>query len=90
MEHVTKQPLVIEAGAGKLTSLGGLGVHFKIGGEQTGGLLAIVEHPIEPRRLVPPHIHRHQDEYSHVLEGPVRPRIRAQRRRGRPAVRGAP
>lgn len=75
MEHVTQQPLVIQAGAGKLISLGGLGVHFKIGGEQTGGLLAIVEHPIEPGRLVPPHVHRNEDEYSYVLEGHIGARI---------------
>ena len=75
MEHVTQQPLVIQAGAGKLISLGGLGVHFKIGGEQTGGLLAIVEHPIEPGRLVPPHVHRNEDELSYIVAGRIGVRI---------------
>ena len=75
MGQSNKQSLLVEPGAGELISLGGLGVQFKIGGEQTGGLLAIVEHPIEPGRLVPPHVHRNEDEYSYVLEGRVGVRI---------------
>jgi len=75
MEQNIKQPLLVEPGAGELISLGGLGVQFKISGEQAGGLLAIVEHPIEPGRLVPPHVHRNEDEYSYVLEGHVGVRI---------------
>jgi uncharacterized cupin superfamily protein len=27
-----------------------------------------MEHPIEPGRLVLPHVHLHEDEYSYVLE----------------------
>jgi quercetin dioxygenase-like cupin family protein len=75
MDQRIKQPLLVEPGAGELISLGGLGVQFKIGGGQTGGLLAIVEHPIEPGRLVPPHVHRNEDEYSYVLEGHIGVRI---------------
>ena len=75
MNRLSNQPLVVEPGSGKLISLGGLGVQFKLGGEQTGGLLAIVEHPIEPGRLVPPHVHRNEDEYSYVLEGRIGARI---------------
>ncbi len=56
-------------GAGKLVNLGGIGVHFKLYGEETGGLLAIVEHPLEPGTLVPPHMHAREDEFSYVLEG---------------------
>lgn len=75
MNHVPNFPLVVEPGAGELISLGGLGVHFKIGGRETGGLLAIVEHPIDAGRLVPPHIHHNEDEYSYVLEGRIGARI---------------
>ncbi len=75
MESLSKQPFLVEPGAGELISLGGLGVQFKIGGKQTGGLLAIVEHPIEPGRLVPPHVHHDEDEYSYVLEGHIGARI---------------
>lgn len=55
--------------------LGGIGVDFKIRGEETGGQLAIVEHPLEPRRLVPPHMHEPEDEYSYVLEGRIGARV---------------
>lgn len=61
--------------AGDFVDLGGLGVHFKVRGEQTGGRFAIVEHPIQPGVLVDPHIHRHEDELSYVLEGTVWARV---------------
>jgi quercetin dioxygenase-like cupin family protein len=34
-----------------------------------------VEHPIEPGRLVLPRVHRHEDEYSCVLEGTIGARV---------------
>lgn len=40
-------------------------------GEFIGAVLAIVEHPIEPGRLVPSHVHRNEDEYLYVLEGQI-------------------
>lgn len=40
-------------------------------GTDTGGAFAVVEHPIEPGRLVMPHVHLHEDEYSYVLEGTI-------------------
>ena len=61
--------------AGDFVDLGGLGVHFKARGEQTGGRFAIVEHPIEAGVLVDPHIHQHEDELSYVLEGTVWARV---------------
>jgi quercetin dioxygenase-like cupin family protein len=67
--------LVIGPEDGESVWLGGLGVDFKIGGTRTGGGISVVEHPIEPRRLVPPHLHRHEDELSYVLEGVVGVRI---------------
>lgn len=49
---------------------GGLGVEWKIDGELTDGRFAVVHHPIAPRSLAAPlHRHRHEDEYSYVLEG---------------------
>jgi quercetin dioxygenase-like cupin family protein len=47
----------------------GVGVVFKVDGEDTGGALAIVEHPFDVGALVPPHIHTLEDEFSIVLEG---------------------
>ena len=58
---------------GEATSvdLGGLGVIFRLSAQATGGAFSIVEHPIAPGTLVPPHTHSHEDEYSYVLEGEV-------------------
>lgn len=54
---------------GTTVDLGGLGVVFKVAGDQTRGTVSIVEHPMEPGRLVPPHVHQAEDEVSYVLEG---------------------
>ena len=61
--------------AGTLVWLGGLGVNFKLYGDDTKGAFSIVEHPIEPGVLVPPHMHTHEDEFSYVLEGEVGARV---------------
>jgi quercetin dioxygenase-like cupin family protein len=55
--------------------MGGLGVIYKVLGDDTGGALAVVEHPIEPGRLVRPHTHTNEDEISYVVEGEVGIRI---------------
>ena len=63
---------VVQPGAGRSGGLApGVGVVFKIDGEDSGGALSIVEHPFEVGALVPPHIHRLEDEYSIVLEGEI-------------------
>jgi quercetin dioxygenase-like cupin family protein len=65
----------VAPGGGTLVDLGGLGVHFKLRGELTGGSFAIVEHPIEPGILVDPHVHRNEDEMSFVLDGRIWARV---------------
>jgi mannose-6-phosphate isomerase-like protein (cupin superfamily) len=51
---------------------GPLGAVLLLGAERTGGQLSVVEHPLAPRALGSPvHTHRHEDEYSVVLEGVV-------------------
>ncbi len=65
----------VAPGGGTFVDLDGLGVHFKVRGEQTGGGFAIVEHPMEPRIIVEPHIHRDEDELSFVLEGTIWARV---------------
>ena len=62
-------------GEGPAVSLGGIGVVFKIAGNETGAAFSIVEHPVQPGALVPPHVHRREDEYSFVIEGEVGARI---------------
>ena len=54
---------------------GGIGVKFKISGEEIGHAFSIVEHPVAPRTLVPPHVHHDTDEYSYVVEGQFGARI---------------
>ncbi|MDX6209400.1 MAG: hypothetical protein QOE24_1791 [Frankiales bacterium] len=52
-------------------SIGAIGVGFRLGGDDTGGQLAIVEHPFPVGALVPPHIHSYEDEFSIVTAGKI-------------------
>ena len=67
--------LVVRPGEGRSVDLGGMGVIFKVSGAETGGAFAMVEHPVEPGRLILPHVHLHEDEYSYVLEGTIGARV---------------
>ena len=63
---------VLSPDEGETVWLRKLGIRFMIGGEQTQANFALVEHPIGPRALAAPmHTHRHEDEYTYVLEGEV-------------------
>ncbi|HEX7345251.1 MAG TPA: cupin domain-containing protein [Candidatus Limnocylindrales bacterium] len=63
---------VVQPGEGRAGGLApGVGVVFKIDGEDTGGTLSIVEHPFAVGALVPPHVHTLEDEFSIVLEGEI-------------------
>jgi mannose-6-phosphate isomerase-like protein (cupin superfamily) len=69
---------VISPGEGKSVWLGrpgGIGVDFKLDEAQTGGLFSLIEHPVGPGTIVPPHIHTREDEFSFVLEGEIGARI---------------
>ena len=61
--------------AGTAVSLGGIGVVFKVPGELTGGAFSVVEHPVQPGALAPPHVHADEDELSYVLEGTLGVRV---------------
>ena len=64
--------IVLSPDEGETVWLRKLGIRFMIGGEETGGTFALVEHPIEPRALAAPmHTHRYEDEYTYVLEGEI-------------------
>src|SRR5271165_6921139 len=67
--------IVVQPVEGRSVWLGGMGVVFKVAGADTGGAFAVVEHPIEPGRLVLPHVHLREDEYSYVLEGTIGARV---------------
>lgn len=51
--------------------IGSIGVGFRLGGDETGDQLAIVEHPFPVGALVPPHIHSREDEFSIVTAGKI-------------------
>ena len=63
-------PRILGSTEGSRVELAAMGVRFMVGGEESLGGFALVEHPIPPRHLAAP-IHRHsrEDEYSYVLEG---------------------
>jgi quercetin dioxygenase-like cupin family protein len=67
-----EERVVVQTDEGTSISLTGLGVIHKLSGQDTAGLLAIVEHPLQPGTLgAAPHVHLNEDEYSFVLEGEV-------------------
>jgi mannose-6-phosphate isomerase-like protein (cupin superfamily) len=70
MERAEVRPFtVVRPGEGPSGDLGGVGVVFKLFGEQTNGNVSIVEHPFAVGAWVDPHIHTREDEYSIVTEG---------------------
>lgn len=63
---------VVHPGEGREADLGdGVGVAFKLGGEDTGGAIAVVEHPFVVGAYVSAHLHTREDEYSIVLDGEI-------------------
>ena len=73
MEAVNPQArIVLSPDEGETVWLRKLGIRFMIGGEESDGTFALVEHPIGPRALAAPmHTHEHEDEYTYVLEGEI-------------------
>ncbi len=55
--------------------LGGWGVIFRLAGEVTGGRFTVVEHPVKPGALIPPHRHSREDEFGLVLKGALGARV---------------
>lgn len=63
---------VIAPQARRMLLEGPLGALLVLPAAETDGQLAVVEHLLAPRALgAPVHTHRHEDEYSIVLEGTV-------------------
>ena len=64
--------VVLSPDEGETVWLRKLGIRFMIEGDKTQDNFALVEHPIGPRALAAPmHTHRHEDEYTYVLEGEI-------------------
>ena len=74
-EVIQMTTLVIPPREGKAVSLGGFGAIFKIPAESSEGRFSIVEHPIDPGRMVHPHVDAHEDEFSYILEGEIGARV---------------
>jgi quercetin dioxygenase-like cupin family protein len=50
------------------------GVIIKLYGEETNGVISIIEQPFEPGLLLPPHVHQN-DVWLYVLEGEMHARV---------------
>lgn len=70
-----QRSVLIEPAPGPIVWLGGVGVVVKVAAEQTCGAVSVVEHPVLPGALVPPHIHHGEDELSYVIEGTIGARV---------------
>ncbi|MQA28305.1 MAG: cupin domain-containing protein [Luteitalea sp.] len=61
---------MVSPGERESFDFGGLGVCWKVDGNQTGGRFSVVHHPIAPHALAAPlHYHHNEDELSYVLTG---------------------
>jgi quercetin dioxygenase-like cupin family protein len=71
----TSAGFLVGTGEGAEVLLSGLSVQFKLRAGQTAGRLSITEMALDPHRLVPPHVHADEDEYSYVVAGTVGVRV---------------
>ncbi|MGW4643935.1 cupin domain-containing protein [Sphaerisporangium sp. NPDC004334] len=62
---------VVPPGGGEPVAIPGFGAVFKLYGRDTGGLVAIVEHPFAVGAITAPHRHTREDEHSIVVEGQI-------------------
>jgi quercetin dioxygenase-like cupin family protein len=71
--HVASGARVLVSSDGSiLPSVGHVSNRFMIGGTETGGRLAVLQHLFEPRALAAPmHRHHDEDEYTYVLTGRI-------------------
>jgi mannose-6-phosphate isomerase-like protein (cupin superfamily) len=69
MGTILQQPVAIPPGAGRTLKF--LGVTHKITSEQSGGAFYLCEAVFGPESASPLHIHHHEDEVIHVLEGTI-------------------
>jgi quercetin dioxygenase-like cupin family protein len=71
----TDSRYLVEPAGGMVVLEGTVGVVTKVPGGRTNGVIAIVEHPVAGRALVPPHVHQDHDEWSYILEGRIGARV---------------
>jgi quercetin dioxygenase-like cupin family protein len=72
MDSTAPPPLtIVQPGQGRAAEAGGIGVVFKLWGENTNGYVSVVEHPFAVGAFADPHLHTREDEYSIVTEGVI-------------------
>jgi hypothetical protein len=62
---------LVGSGEGAELRRGGPAAQFKIRAKHTGGRLSVTDMTLDPYRLVPPHVHADEDEYTYVVAGTV-------------------
>ncbi len=67
--HAQAHPTIVQPGGG--TRLAGAGSSVMLGGEQTGGTLAVVLTPVPPGGGPPLYVHGSDDELFLVVEGRI-------------------
>ncbi len=65
----TLDPRIVRDREGRQVNVLGDRMTFKLTGEDTGGLLTLIEENNDPGVMIPPHVHDNEDEVFHVLEG---------------------
>ena len=73
MELDHPQPIVVPPDSGKVLKF--LGVTHKLTHEQTGGAYYLFEFEFDPESGNRLHVHQHDDEVVHVLEGAIEIRL---------------
>ncbi len=68
-ETETVVPIVHPPGAGQVVGVLGARSTFKVLSAQTGGAYALLEQEVPPGGGPPLHVHRHETEIFHILEG---------------------
>lgn len=69
------KPKVIRPDEARYIELYDVTFRYGVGSDQTAGFLSMLEVSIPPRKLIKPHMHTLEDEYSHVLSGTVGARL---------------
>jgi mannose-6-phosphate isomerase-like protein (cupin superfamily) len=66
---------LVAPGEGEEIWDGPIGTSVIVPAAATGGLLSVCEMPVAPGYMVPPHLHRDEDEFSYVIAGRIGARI---------------